>query len=529
MQTITGYFPVLGSDLIVKNEGREVHRINGKNQITPIGVDAQSFLYSSTLKGLYNHSQRLTDKPPSNYFGAYSVKTTGTPTVKLPNRLLEGRKVRFKYKNFSSRVRKGEMLVSNYRNVNAYLSYNNGGPIEVLSELNRAYTTSVLVPGFDRPTYAMAGSQRNYGISLNPEREYLSLQWQYPYQEIRTTDGISPYDVGFKDSIILNFINNLSYPDEIHSIVTDNTSSANNATLDILTTLAELPESAMMVLSGFQNLRKLITDLRTNKMRFADKAKRIKVEQTARIQKANYESRIAFLEAKSKRKKAIVEKHRLQKIAQIKADTKRFLSDLATAAASVELTTRYGILPLKYTVDSFIEMVENLEVLYKRWSAKVTHEIEPPDMPGFTKTGTILVNLRAFIKRQFDVVQGKLKALKHLSGSLIVTAWELVPLSFVIDWFVNVGNILQSFFGNTLARYKEAATISLKIETSKVIYVHESTNASVEVEFAGYMRNVINPRDYCRFVWDPDVTGWRRYDAAALTWVFLKRFLTKSR
>jgi hypothetical protein len=47
-------------------------------------------------------------------------------------------------------------------------------------------------------------------------------------------------------------------------------------------------------------------------------------------------------------------------------------------------------------------------------------------------------------------------------------AWELVPFSFVVDWFVNVGNFIQSysdFFGCTLVR-------PYRTESRRLVYTH---------------------------------------------------------
>ena len=81
--------------------------------------------------------------------------------------------------------------------------------------------------------------------------------------------------------------------------------------------------------------------------------------------------------------------------------------------------------------------------------------------------------------------------------------------------------------GSNLGGYTEAATISLTIDGGSVSYLHKPTGCSVEVQIKGYQRTVINPSDYCRLVWDPDVSGYRTYDSLALTWNALRSTLSK--
>lgn len=121
------------------------------------------------------------------------------------------------------------------------------------------------------------------------------------------------------------------------------------------------------------------------------------------------------------------------------------------------------------------------------------------------------------IKRKFENKTELSGLLRQYSANAFLTAWELIPLSFVIDWFVNIGNMLSSTLGNNQFDYVEAATISLKVANANFGYTHES-GASVSVEIKGYQRNVIDPRDYCRFEFAPDVSGDRTYDAIALSW-----------
>lgn len=527
MAIYTGNYPVLGAKCWIGSTAQSRVKLNGGVKSTHYNLNDTEFLYSNVINSSINHTD-ITTSPirPTNWFGPWNVSVQGEPSVPVPDRLIEGPLIKTNNRPFQEKVRRGAMVVSDFTRLNALVKYHNGGPKTVLSRGVIDFTTSRLAASFRHPTYAQWSDLADTSWSLNVEREILwaPSALRYPYERVTFSDGVSPYDVGWDDSVIEVFLNEITYPDSIHQLVTQNTADANAATVDILTTLAEMPETAKSILQGFSALKKLFVDAKAKKFSLLNKAKRVRLSIEQKIHRIDFESHQAYLAARNERERRMIENKRIRSVEQLKADLKKSAEDLATGIAQVELTVRYGILPVKYTIDGFIESFENLDMIYKRWSSRSMAEIEFPNVPGFKKTGSLEVSLRAFIKRRFEALEGNFKLLKHLSGSLIVTAWELIPLSFVVDWFINIGDVLQSFFGSVLSDFQQAATISLKIESGSCTYVHESTGCSVTVEVKGYMRNVINPSDYCRFFWEPDVSGYRTYDAAALSWLFLKKF-----
>ena len=127
---------------------------------------------------------------------------------------------------------------------------------------------------------------------------------------------------------------------------------------------------------------------------------------------------------------------------------------------------------------------------------------------------------RVFIKRSIGRDQIKLGDI--LQTNAFVTAWELIPLSFVVDWVINVGNAI-SVFTTPAFQHAEGATISWRVDTDLVFY-HEESGASVHARVKCYNRRVITPSDYCRVLILPDISPVRQLDAAALSW---KMFIQK--
>lgn len=532
MATFRGNYPVLGANVTCIGDIQlERRRIGNSAASTTIRSGSTSFLYSDVINGRINHTDIWSGgSRPANWFGPWGVTITGAPSIRIPDRLLEGRKIRVNNKPFNQRKRQGEIVVSNYRNINALLSYANGGPKTVYSTGMIEFTTSQLAPGFERPDYIWAQGLTDLSWSLRPAIDslYATSNMLYPYENVEFTDDITPYDVGWKDDIIKDFIDSLDYPDSIHQLVLSNTADANTGTVDVLTSLAELPETVASILSGFLAIKKIILDAKAKKFSLLNKAKRVRIEAEARIRRVEQESYQAYVRERNARRRRIIEKERKQKIRQLQEDLKKSLLDITSAVAQVELTVRYGILPNVYTIEGLIQAFEEKDQIYKRWSSFRVDTVRVPHVPGFTPSvDTIEVGIRAFIKRQFALLSNNMDVMKNMSASLFVTAWELIPLSFVIDWFLNIGDILSTMLGSNLGGYKEAATISLKIEGGYINYLHKETGCSVNVQIKGYQRTVINPSDYCRLVWEPDVDGYRTYDALALSWNALRSTLSK--
>lgn len=305
-------------------------------------------------------------------------------------------------------------------------------------------------------------------------------------------------------------------------------SEANRKTVDILTAAAELPETIVSCLNGLKAILKIFRDAKRREFSLLTKEKKIKLDHEERVYRINYESRLKYVAARNERSRKIVEKQRQRAIAQARADLKKTLVSLADAIASVWLNFRYNIMPNVYLIEGFIKANDNWLNQYERWSDLERVEVQAPDIPGFVKSGSVSLEMRAFLKRHFTQVNGINSALRHFSANVFLTAYELIPLSFVLDWVVPIGNLLSASLGSNHADYKQASTFSYKISDSRVIYQHEASGAAVEVIFKGYKREVINPSDYCQLLFVPDISPVRVYDAVALTWSIAVSKLFKS-
>lgn len=517
MATITGYFPVLSEPCKLIRSATFYEKKGLTIEQTHYPKDATDFPYANEINSLFNHTDYSASRP-NMWFGPIQVKIVGEPSQVPPSRLLSGPIIKVNNSPFIKRMKRGEMVVSDYQRLSAFLVYKNGGYKVPGSSSTIEFNTGPLRGPFRHPTFLSAAVNVS-SWSLRPETEALNASlYSKRYVQQTFEDTLTPYDVGWSDHYIQNWLDNFKFPDDIHQLVTENTSEANAATVDILTTLAELPETAFSVFKGMVALKKLFVDAKNQKWSLLNKAKRVRYELQRAQRRVEFQLRSEWLAARNNRARAKIDLQIRRSRAQLKRDLDRSWRDFLTGVASVELTVRYGILPVKYTIDGLVDILLSAQTEYVRWASRVNLDVDPPHVPGFKTSGRVSVELRAFIKRQFDAVSGFAEKLKYFSGSLIVTAYELVPLSFVLDWFVQVGDLLKAFFGSNLDDYKQAATISLKVNGQSLAYIHEASGCTVTVDIKGYVRKVINPSDYCRLSSTPDVTGYRIYDALALTW-----------
>lgn len=296
---------------------------------------------------------------------------------------------------------------------------------------------------------------------------------------------VDPRSVGFSpDAFLQDTKSDALALQRNKGLITETLADADAGTLDILTSVAELPETVRSIYDGLKVIVGMYKDARKKHLRLYNKAKKHKYQNTAHAAKAMHE--------------------------------------LNQAAADVWLNFRYNIMPNVMLIEDALEYLAKDLSQFERWRGTNTEDFLHRYKPsGFDADDQSRVVHRCFIKRLIDLSNSPSKTSQLLLTNIFVTAWELVPLSFVIDWVLNIGNVLTSL--SPAGDYKaQAASYSHKIN-HQVTYVHNDTNARVNVVGESYLLDIINPRDAVSVVWAPDI-GWKRQlDALALSWqLFLK-------
>lgn len=184
------------------------------------------------------------------------------------------------------------------------------------------------------------------------------------------------------------------------------------------------------------------------------------------------------------------------------------------AISALWLQYRYAILPNVYLIEDSLDYLAKGERVYQSERDGTTRSVESFTYEGWEIPSFEVVD-RVFVKNRFGV--GFLNP--SLQNNLAVTAWELVPLSFVIDWVLNIGDLLGSL---------APATGSVQ----EVVQYSRRTNVSVSVSHPDWIGTpllfkVNNYKSYpldnvyeeIGLNVDPAMSFKRWLDAAALSWL----------
>lgn len=423
-------------------------------------------------------NKELTVSRPSGHFGPFHCKYTGTPKPKIPTKYIPLESLRQNNgKAWREAARTGNIVMSDFKTG--------------MVELNYTFGSDVVKPGEEVFFVLNAANEGLFplhqGMCVINGWVYLGAPFRLYFNRGREEiEGKSPYEEGWSDTRILNDLNSKINGLEVDGeMVTSCLAEANSGTLDALTALAEAPETLKSALEAAKSGLKLYKEARQKAFRLYNKAKG----------KSNKET--------------------------LKKNSK----ELADALSNVWLNYRYNIMPNIYLIEDVQRtlLAKSSEFVRfrdtKRKSFSVTH-------PGFKPGGEFSSTDRVLIKRRLDL-NGSMPKFDHLvMTNIFVTAWELVPLSFVADWFVNVGDVIAS----TTFRpgiTQEGSTYSWKTSGTMNFVAETTQKSAVSVTIKVYRRDVISPSAHTCLTWRPELNSFRITDALALSWGAFKRTFSK--
>lgn len=167
------------------------------------------------------------------------------------------------------------------------------------------------------------------------------------------------------------------------------------------------------------------------------------------------------------------------------------VNGLGNFIAGKWLQYRYGILPLIYDWEDFMKVANETDIpkrLTSRAKAKYvfderSEEVVTTSDVYFTHTRTTKQNTSVTVRGgcmyEHDLLLKD--RIGYSASNIIPTAWELVPFSFVVDWFVNAGDLIGAIQPKVgvkeLARWTKTT-----IET-----VDESLTSSVKKTVANFL------------------------------------------
>ena len=113
---------------------------------------------------------------------------------------------------------------------------------------------------------------------------------------------------------------------------------------------------------------------------------------------------------------------------------------------------RYAIMPAFYSVQDISELIKERNNAYKtdREKRVITYN-NVTDVPLINTHNSYLyqevsgtTTIRAVGKARYNLSNLNLRLFDQVGLNPFVTAWELIPFSFVVDWFVNIGDWVQA-------------------------------------------------------------------------------------
>lgn len=201
--------------------------------------------------------------------------------------------------------------------------------------------------------------------------------------------------------------------------------------------------------------------------------------------------------------------------------------DAVTQTSSLWMQYRYSIMPNVYTIEDLLAYLDKETTLFQTVRQGLTLPVEGIEFDdGWTSTPFDLIH-RCFIKNQIDA---KIAKSEYLTKNLAQTAWELVPLSFVLDWVLNVGNLIGSI-GGAIGSIQEGSLYSWQAKDQVVVLSHPDwVGPPITVKVGSYKALPFNSQAGIGLSLDVQMNVKRWLDAAALSWgMFVKDFYNQLR
>lgn len=317
-----------------------------------------------------------------------------------------------------------------------------------------------------------------------------------PYVMLLSRTGVRRYvrqgyedieSTGYDKSKNFSYIEYCSSRDLDCDFYTEALAKANSDSFDLLTELAELPETVRYIIGRLKDFSKIMIEYQeVKKLRVTKLRKKRRRESNASYNK--------YVNQKS-------------------------INDLTDASLSTWMEYRYAIMTLVYSLQDLHKYFLTINDVYKTSRSRKVYAAPDewfyiPD--GFTvERNSIVVNDRVWIKRKYDLSSLFDSLLKGLQTNLFKTAWELIPLSFVVDWFINIGDLIDS-----LLSYQpyliERQTSSRQV--SGTLKLRHQDGYSVEHQVKTYHRYLLKEQNISFLNIENGMDFVRTLDAIALTY-----------
>lgn len=311
---------------------------------------------------------------------------------------------------------------------------------------------------------------------------------------------------------------------------------ANEKTFDALTQLAELPETLRSVAVFLQQASSIISGFRRREFSvsqsFRDRKRYLNVRLNEDLETNARRLRdLVAQQAPTVRRERVARERELRALRRHRDRTMRTYDramgrleiEFNDAIASLWLNFRYNIMPTVYAlVDLQFALTNNPAFQTYREGTQVNDEVYIFD--GFPNAPRKVIE-RFWIKDKVKNTVGPFSfSYGNFSANLVVTAIELTRLSFVLDWFVNIGDFFSSLTGKgTADRY---SSHSYLIEST--YHNRDAFGRSISFDAKFYDRQIVDLTSLCGLCFEPELNPKRVLDSFALSWNAIRGNLLRS-
>lgn len=191
-------------------------------------------------------------------------------------------------------------------------------------------------------------------------------------------------------------------------------------------------------------------------------------------------------------------------------------ASIADEIAAIWMQYRYAVSPLVYSANDLLDLRTGMFGRFQTFRTGTSHtfHINVDDW----SSGPIEYVDRVWCKYQYDVLDGK----HGLKLNLLSTAWELTPLSFVVDWVLNIGDLLSALVMPSNVQ-QAAYQYSRQLRKTEIVLTRPGNTQAVHLQCRYYKANPISPIMHLGLGVDVSMTWKRWIDALALSWFSTKK------
>lgn len=473
------------------------------------------------------HRQLLSD--------GYSIALSGNPVPPNTAWSLEPQKVGRASPGWGTSSYTGEICLSPYfkrtcsfeASIRPIIQITRDCTIVPRGVINAVYNGNVgdstLFRGFSKSKWSkshiqMGGTSRDGFVDIRRKHGEV-LNWGLPYDDV------------LNEKTLRSNFNRVYQLLDDPSLVQGTVAKANERSMDLLTQVFELPETIVSIGRSFLSVRTCIRNWQTREKLL--QARKVAGSLGFDTKRRKLRDEIDFLlyeleNFSGKRVRGM--KSRLYKarkaLKRLNKDRRTFLQNIGDELASLWLRLRYEILPIIYTCQDLADSAEHLTRVYQTERSRSVKEASVPEFPGWEFQGEQEVVWRCMVKYMYETSGSLSDIRKAMSANAFLTMWELGKLTFVLDWFFSVGDMLSARFGKPDLVVNDGVTLTNKC-TINGVYTNKLTQGMVRVEYTHYQREVIDPQDFLGIFPLINLNWQRLVDSSALLWGELRRHFKK--